>query len=116
MCLEEIHMTELNSTEIHSGEAPVEIDHSAAPEQVKTAIRDITLVIAALPALVALFGAKDMKEAVSFISSSGFAPISALLVAAIVGFRQWKARQTYAKFALVERFVPNFIMRKKGEE
>lgn len=74
----------------------IAISPSPAGDQTAAAARDLGLVIAALPAIVALLGKHTVTDAVDFISSSGFAPIGTLLVIAIVWIRQRITRRNHA--------------------
>ena len=78
-------------------EQPVIVNASPVPEQAGAATRDILLLLAALPALIAVVGTRDVGKIVAYISSVEFAPQLAVIVgAAVVVWRQIVTRRSSA--------------------
>ena len=62
--------------------------------QTGTAIRDITILISALPALIAVLGTRDVTKIADFLASTQFAPaLGVIAAAAVIGWRQMHARK-----------------------
>ena len=65
-------------------------DPPAAATQTGTAVRDITLIVGALPALLAVLGTRDLTKVVEFIASVQFAPALGEIVTG--GVMLWRQR------------------------
>lgn len=87
-------MTDLNPD---VPDKPIEVAVSPAGAQASTAARDVALILAILPALIAVIGQRDLIALIRFIGSTEFAPVLGLIVAAAVPlWRQWLARRKHA--------------------
>jgi hypothetical protein len=76
---------------------PIEVPASPVGGQTATGSRDILILLAALPALIAVLGTRDVSTIVAYIGSSEFAPALGLLIAGgTVAWRQWLARRKHA--------------------
>lgn len=86
-------------------EQPVTVSRSPVPEQTGTAVRDILLIVSAVPALIAVLGTRDVVKIVAYVSSVEFAPVLGVIVgAAVLGWRQLIARRnTAVKVTMAEQ-------------
>lgn len=82
---------------MNTEEKPIVVNASPAGLQAGTLARDVTLVLAALPALVAVLGRRDLVEIVNYLGSAEFAPAAGVIVtAAVLVWRQLLARRAKA--------------------
>lgn len=89
---------------------PVIINPSPVPDQLGSAGRDIMLVAAALPALIAVVGTRDVKQIVDYVGSSEFAPALAVIVTGVVFvWRQMKARRNKARMVTIANSAPDSV-------
>lgn len=89
---------------------PIVVNPSPAASQTATASRDVLLLVAALPALIAVFGTRDVKQIVDFIASAQFAPVLGLIVGGVVVvWRQINARRKKAELVTVAEAAPNSV-------
>lgn len=89
---------------------PMVVNASPAGDQAGSALRDVTLIVGALPTLIAVLGTRDVKQVVDFIASAEFAPVLGLLVSlAVVAWRQWKARHNKAKLVTLANAAPDAV-------
>jgi hypothetical protein len=62
--------------------------------QAGTAVRDITILISALPALIAVLGTRDVSKIADFLAGTQFAPALGVITAgAVMIWRQMHARK-----------------------
>lgn len=88
-------MTDTNPDTV---ETPIEVRASPVKDQAATGARDIVLLVAALPALVAVLGTRDVKQIIDWLASEpGLTAIVALGAIVTPIWRQWLARRTHAK-------------------
>lgn len=89
---------------------PIEVPASAVSSQSGTAVRDILLVVSALPALLAVLGQKDLQAVVRFLGSTEFAPaLGVLVTAGVFGWRQWLARKKHAEAVAMAQSAANHV-------
>lgn len=89
-------------------EKPVVVNASPVADQTGTATRDVLLIVSALPALIAVFGTRDVQKIVSFIGSVEFAPVLGILVGtAVMAWRQVIARRKKAELVTVAQGAPD---------
>lgn len=83
---------------------PIEVAASPAGEQTTTGLRDFLLLVAALPALIAVLGTRNVKDIVDwFAGEQGLAFIALVVALATPLYRQWLARRNHAvKLKLAE--------------
>lgn len=73
---------------------PIEVKDSTVAEQTGSGLRDLTLILAALPVLVTLFGKGDVQAIVNYLASNeGIAFVGALVAIGTVIWRQFIARK-----------------------
>lgn len=76
---------------------PIEVPQSPVSAQVGSGGRDILLLVAALPALIAVLGTRDVKQIVDwFAGQQGLAFIGLALAIGTPIWRQWIARRKHA--------------------
>lgn len=98
-------------------ETPVVVNPSPVADQVGTIMRDLALILAALPALLAVLGTRDVKQIVGFLSSTEFAPVLGVLVTGgVLLWRQLIARRAKAELVTVATAAPDSVAVIKGEE
>jgi hypothetical protein len=87
-------MTDLNPD---IPDKPIEVSATATGAQAATGSRDILLLIAALPALVAVLGKGSVKDIVDwFAAEQGLAFIGLVIAVGTPLWRQWLARRKHA--------------------
>lgn len=87
-------MTDLNPD---VADKPIEVPASPGSTQAATGSRDLLLLIAALPALVAVLGTRDVKQIVDwFAGQQGLAFLGLLVAIGTPLWRQWIARRKHA--------------------
>ena len=75
------------------------------------------LVVAALPALIAVFGTRDLKQIIDYIASAQFAPVLGIIViAGTAAWRQWITRHNNAQKVTMAREVSSETAIVKGED
>lgn len=83
---------------------PIIVNPSPAKDQIATATRDVALLLAALPALIALLGKRDVIGIVNYLASAEGSTVLGMIVAAVVvGWRQILARKKKAELVTVAR-------------
>jgi hypothetical protein len=93
---------------------PIVVPESPTGTQVATGTRDILLIVAALPALVAVLGTRDVKQIVDwFAGQEGLAFVAVMIAVGTPLWRQWNARRKHADLKLLETKVPDSIAVKK---
>ncbi|MET0363014.1 MAG: hypothetical protein ABW169_00030 [Sphingobium sp.] len=91
-------------------QTPIVVNPSPVKDQVMTATRDITLILAAIPALIALLGKRDVIGIVNYLASAeGSAVLGMLVAAGVVVWRQLLARRANAKLQIVAEAAPNRV-------
>lgn len=89
---------------------PIQITDSTAKEQGGAGMRDFMLVVAALPALIAVFGKGDVIAAVNYIASAEFAPVLGVVaVAGVAIWRQFITRWSKQKLITTGEAAPNNV-------
>ena len=87
-------MTDLNPD---IPDKPIEVPASPAGMQAATGTRDILLLVAALPALVAVLGKGNVKDIVDwFATEPGLAFVGLVIALGTPLWRQWLARRKHA--------------------
>ncbi|MCP3731995.1 hypothetical protein M9978_16340 [Sphingomonas sp. MG17] len=100
-------MTDLNPD---TPDKPIEVSASPAPAQTATGARDILLLVAALPALVAILGKRDVKALIDWLASEpGLAFVGLLLAIGTAAYRQWHARRTHAEQLKMAEATPDRV-------
>lgn len=100
-------MTELNPD---TPEKPVVVSPSPVSDQVGTGTRDLLLIVAALPALVAVFGTRDITQIVNWIASQQGLSFLGLAIAVGTGaYRQWLARRKHTDLKTVAAAAPDSV-------
>lgn len=93
-----------------SEETPIIVNASPAKDQIATATRDVALLLAALPALIALLGKRDVIGIVNYLASAEGSTVLGMIVAAgVVGWRQWLARRKKAQLVTVAASAPDRV-------
>jgi Flp pilus assembly protein TadB len=96
---------------------PIVVSPSAAGIQASTGSRDLLLLLAALPALVAALGTRDVVKIVAWIGSEpGLAFVGLVIALATPVYRQWLARRKHAETVTITRSAPDSVAVIKGEE
>lgn len=89
---------------------PIQVTDSTAKEQGGAGARDLMLLVAALPALVAVLGKGDVIAIVNFIASAEFAPALGVLAVAAVGiWRQIITRRSKQKLITTALSADNSV-------
>jgi hypothetical protein len=89
---------------------PIEVPASPAPAQTATGARDMLLLIAALPALVAVLGTRDVKQIIDWLASEpGLAFVGLLIAIGTPIWRQWLARRTHAEQVKMATVAPDRV-------
>lgn len=89
---------------------PLQVTDSTAKEQTGAAVRDLMLVVAVLPALVAVLGTRDLKAIVDFVASEQFAPaLGVILALAVVVWRQLVTRWEKRKLITSAKAAPDSV-------
>lgn len=100
-------MTDINPD---TPDKPIEVAASAAPAQTATGARDILLLVAALPALVAILGKRDVKQLIDWLASEpGLAFVGLVIALGTAGWRQWLARRTHAEQLKMASATPDRV-------
>jgi hypothetical protein len=100
-------MPDINPDDVPS---PIVVNASAVPDQASAALRDIVLVLSAVPTVMAFIGKGDMMGLVSWMSSTAAAPVMGVLAtAAVVIWRQWNARHRNAVSVKLASAAPDSI-------
>lgn len=87
-------MTDLNPD---VPDKPIEVPATPTSTQVATGSRDILLLIAALPALVAVLGTHNVKNIADwFAGEQGLAFVALIIALGTPLWRQWLARRKHA--------------------
>ncbi len=90
--------------------AQIVVNPSPAGDQAATATRDVLLILAALPAFIALLGKRDVIQVVNFLSSvDGLPIVSLIIVPGVIAWRQWLARRNKARMVTVAEAAPNRV-------
>lgn len=77
---------------------PIEVRASPARDQASTGLRDVLIIVGALPALLALLGKRDVMGIIDWLASEpGLTAIVALGAIVTPIWRQWLARRAHAK-------------------
>lgn len=98
-------------------ETPIVVPASATGPQVATGARDLVLLVAALPALVAVLGTGDVKAIVDWLASEPGLAFVGLAIAIVTScWRQWKARRAVRELQVLERNVPARVAVLKGTQ
>lgn len=96
---------------------PIAVPNSAVPSQISTLLRDLTIVLTALPALLAVLGTRDLLHIIAYVRSVEFAPALGVIVGAgVLLWRQINARRAVKKLQIMEPFTPTSISYRKGSE
>lgn len=83
-------------------ETPIIVNPNPAKDQIATATRDVALLLAALPALIALLGKRDVIGIVNYLASAEGSTVLGMIVAAgVVAWRQNHARRKKAELVTV---------------
>lgn len=94
---------------------PIEVAASPAADQASTGGRDLILLVAALPALIAVLGTHDVGQIVDwFAGQQGLAFLGLAAAIATPLWRQWLARRKHADLKAIEEKVDNTIVKLKG--
>lgn len=89
---------------------PIVVPATPTSTQIGTGSRDLMLLIAALPALVAVLGTRDVKQIVDwFASEPGIAFIGLAIVIGTPIYRQWLARRKHANEVKMADEAPDYI-------
>lgn len=89
---------------------PIIVNPNPAKDQIATATRDIALLLAALPALIALLGKRDVIGIVNYLASAEGSTVLGMIVAAgVVAWRQVIARRKKAELVTVAEAAPNKV-------
>lgn len=100
-------MTDINPD---TPDKPIEVSATAAKAQAATGARDILLLFAALPALVAVIGTRDLKQIIDWLASEPGLAFIGLLVAVLTPiYRQWLARRTHAEQVRMAAVAPDRV-------
>lgn len=95
---------------------PIEVTVSPAGEQTASISRDILLIMAVLPSLLAILGKRDLLALIKYIQSVEFAPVLSLLIGfGVIAWRQWVTRRNHASKLKMARNVSDSIAIVKGE-
>lgn len=89
---------------------PIVVNPSAVPVVAGTLSRDVLIVLAALPILIKLIGARDLTGILQYLQSSDGATLLSVIVPAVVLW--WRSRRSLkqqAKLVTVAREVPDSV-------
>jgi len=90
--------------------APIVVNPSAVPVVAGTLGRDALVVIAALPILVKLIGARDLTGILQYLQSSdGATLLSVVLPAVVLWWRSRRSVKEQAKLVAVAREAPDRV-------
>jgi Flp pilus assembly protein TadB len=96
---------------------PIVVSPSAAGVQASTGSRDLLLLVAALPALVAVLGTRDVVKIVAWLGSEpGLAFVGLILALGTTAYRQWLARRKHAETVTIARSADDSVAVIKGED
>lgn len=105
-------MTDINPDETPK---PIEVPASPVGTQAATGSRDFLLLVAALPALVAVLGKGNVKDIVDWFASEPGLAFLALVIAIVTPlWRQWLARRKHAQDLKMAKNVDDDIAIVKG--
>lgn len=91
-------------------ETPIIVNPNPAKDQIATATRDVALLLAALPALIALLGKRDVIGIVNYLASAeGSTALGMIVAAAVVVWRQVIARRKKAELVTVAASAPDRV-------
>ena len=91
-------------------DTPIVINASPVTDQAAAASRDVLLVVAALPTLIAVLGTHDVQQIVTYVSGAGFAPVLGILVTAgVMIWRQIVTRRHKANLVTAAEAAPNSV-------
>lgn len=91
-------------------ENPIIVNPNPAKDQIATATRDVALILAALPALIALLGKRDVIGIVNYLASAeGSTVLGAIVAAGVLVWRQFIARQKKAELVAVATAAPDQV-------
>lgn len=89
---------------------PIIVNASPVLNQVNTALRDIALVAAAVPAVTALIGKHDMLGLINWAASSEAAPVVSIIVTAgVLAWRQIHTRRAKAEKVVLAKAAPDSV-------
>lgn len=91
-------------------ETPIVVNSSLGATAGGTILRDILVIVAALPILVKLIGARDLRGILDWLASNDGATVLAIIVPlAVSGWRAWRATKQKAKLVTVAEAAPNSV-------
>jgi hypothetical protein len=89
---------------------PLQVVDGTAKEQVGAGVRDVTLILAAVPMLVALIGKRDLIGLITWLSSVDGAPVLGVIVAAgVFAWRQVRTRWDKRKIITLATHVDDSV-------
>jgi hypothetical protein len=89
---------------------PIQVVDSTAKEQAGAAVRDIALLLAAVPALIAFLGKRDFVGLASWLSSVEGLPILGVAVTAgVLTWRQFLTRWSKRKLITMAKEVDDSV-------
>ena len=95
---------------------PIEVPPTPGGIQAATGSRDILLLVAAIPALVAVLGTRNVKDIVDwFAGEQGLAFLGLLIAIVTPLWRQWLARRKHANDVKMAKSADNRVAVIKGE-
>lgn len=95
---------------------PVVVPSSPAVAQANTLLRDILIILAVIPSLMAVLGTRDVFQIIAYIQSVEFAPaLGVIVLAAVTLWRQIHARRTVTKGLIMNAATPITISGTKAE-
>lgn len=92
-------------------ERPMVVHASSAGAQVGSMVRDLALILSAVPVILGILGKRDFTALVKYLASDDFAPVAGVLVSlAVIAWRQWNARHTKARLVAAARAEPGSVI------
>jgi len=89
---------------------PVVVNPSAVPAVAGTLIRDLVVILAAIPIVVRLIGARDLRGLLDWMQSSDGALVVTIVAPLIAsGWRAWRAKRKKAELVTVARAAPDSV-------
>lgn len=102
--------------DIEKPDTPIIVPTTPVAAQASTLTRDLLILVAALPGLLAVLGTRDLLKVIAYIQSVEFAPALGVIVLTLVAiWRQIIARRETAKLQIMNQWTPSAISMTKSE-
>jgi len=89
-------------------DTPIVVNPSLSATAGGTILRDMLVIVAALPILVKLIGARDLRGILDWLASNDGATVLAVIVPlAVSGWRAWRATKQKTKLVTLAEAAPD---------